>query len=76
MLRDADDSRLVRLKKRAGLKTKVDVVRAGLDLLEDKLEREQKVARWKRAVALARDSSHATTLAFQKSSRLKRVDDT
>lgn len=57
MLRDEDDRRIVRLKRRLGAKTKVEVVRSGLDLLEREAERREKIARWRRAAALARESS-------------------
>lgn len=59
MLRDEDDRRIVRLKRRLGAKTKVEVVRSGLDLLEREAESREKIARWRRAAALARESSLA-----------------
>jgi hypothetical protein len=35
----------------------VDVVRSGLDLLEREADRRDRIARWRRATALARESS-------------------
>jgi hypothetical protein len=57
MLRDEDDRRIVRLKARLRAPSKVDVVRSGLDLLEREADRRDRIARWRRATALARESS-------------------
>jgi hypothetical protein len=52
MLREEDDARIVRLKRRLKAKSKVDVVRMALDVLERQETRAQKIARWKRAARL------------------------
>ena len=57
MLRDEDDRRIERLKRRLRAPTKIDVVRSGLDLLERAAERQERIERWRRAARLARDSS-------------------
>ena len=55
MLREEDDRRIVRLKRRLKAPSKVQVVRAGLDLLEKEADRREKLERWKRAVELVRE---------------------
>ena len=57
MLRVEDDRRIERLKRRLRSRTKVDVVRTALDLLEAEADRREKIARWHRAAELARKSS-------------------
>ena len=73
MLQESDVRRIERLKARLKTDTKVDVVRAGLELLEREVERKERAQRWKEAVALAKESSRETRRAFQKHSRLKRT---
>lgn len=75
MIQEWDDERIEALKEKTGAKTKVDVVRAGLDLLEKETERTARIRRWKQAAKLAAKSSQHTNLEFQKSSRLKKVDE-
>jgi hypothetical protein len=72
MLRDEDDQRIERLKSRLNARSKVDVVRSGLDLLEREAERRERIVRWRRAAQLARDSSLEVLRDFQRHSRLGR----
>lgn len=65
MLRDEDDKRIEHLKRRIHAKSKVDVVRLGLDLIERDADRRERVARWRRAVLLVGDSSREAMLDFQ-----------
>ena len=46
MLQEADADRIETLKKRLGARTKIQVVRSALDLLERDAERAERVARW------------------------------
>ena len=55
------------------LKTKVDVVRAGLKLLQEKVERMKRVARWKKAVHAVYKTSEKVNREMQKHSRLKSI---
>jgi len=73
MLRSEDDQRIEGLKRRLRIPKKVDVVRAALDLLEEEADRSERIARWKRAVALAAPTSRAVNAEFRKHSRLKRT---
>ena len=72
MLRDEDDRRIERLKARLHARTKVGVVRSGLDLLEREAERRERIARWRRAARLARSSSLEVLRDFQPHARLSR----
>ena len=65
MLRDEDDRRIERLKGRLHAATKVAVVRSGLDLLEREADRLERIARWRRAAGLARESSLEVLRDFQ-----------
>jgi hypothetical protein len=72
MIQPEDDVRIEALKERLGTKTKVDVVRAGLRLLEQEADRLERIQRWKKAAALAQKSSEQVNVEFQRHSRLKR----
>jgi hypothetical protein len=56
MLREEDDARIAKLKRRLKAKSKAEVVRLGLDLLERQQTRAEKIAQWKRAAALVEAS--------------------
>lgn len=74
MLQEADASRIESLKKRLGARTKIDVVRSALDLLERDAERAERIARWRKAVKLVAGESRAVLREFQRHSRLARLD--
>ena len=73
MLRDEDDARIEMLKKRTRARTKIDVVRSALDLLQREVERTERVARWQKATRLVKSESRATLKDFQRSTRLREV---
>ena len=73
MLQDADADRIETLKKRLGARTKIDVVRSALDLLERDAERTERIARWQRAARVAAAESQRVSREFQRHSRLKRL---
>jgi len=73
MLQDADAERIETLKKRLGARTKVDVVRSALDLLERESERVARVARWRRAARVVAAESRKVSREFQRHSRLGRL---
>jgi hypothetical protein len=74
MLQESDAERIEDLKKRLGARTKIQVVRSALDLLERSAERGERVARWRRAArVVARESRHVLR-EFQSHSRLPRLD--
>ena len=74
MLQEADAERIETLKQRMGARTKIEVVRSALDLLERSTERGERVRRWERAVKLVAGESRAVQREFQRHSRLKRLD--
>jgi len=73
MIQEEDDRRIERLKRRLGIERKVDVVRAGMDLLEQEAERRERLERWRRAVAAVKEDSRAVNAEFRRHSRLKRL---
>lgn len=68
-----DDQKIENLKWRIGAHTKIEVVRAGLQLLEKKADLRERIDRWKRAAALVSKQSAEVNQAFQQHSRLKRI---
>ena len=72
MLRDEDDKRIEHLKRRIHAKSKVDVVRLGLDLIERDADRRERIARWRHAAELVRDNSLDVARDFQRHSRFAR----
>jgi len=73
MIQEEDEKVIEDLKERTGARTKVDVVRAGLRLLEKETERRERIKLWQRAVALVSQNSDEVNKEFQRSSRLKRT---
>jgi Arc/MetJ-type ribon-helix-helix transcriptional regulator len=57
MLTTEDDVRIVRLKRRLKAKSKADIVRAGLRLLEQQAEREDRSERLRRAAIIVGPNS-------------------
>ena len=51
MLRDSDAARIAAMQRKLRAESKVAVVRQALDLLDAAIEREARIARWKRAAA-------------------------
>ncbi len=73
MIQDADDRRIENLKRRLGIERKVDVLRAGIELLEKEAGRRERIQRWTRAAALVASTSAAVNAEFRAHSRLKRT---
>ena len=73
MIQEEDERRIENLKRKLGIQRKVDVLRAGIDLLEKEAERKERVKRWKRATALVVKTSREVNTEFQSHSRLKRI---
>ena len=72
MIQEADDERIESLKKRLGIATKIDVVRAGMDLLEHEASRRDRLERWKRAAGRVAADSSRVNAEFRVHTRLKR----
>jgi hypothetical protein len=73
MLQEADAERIESLKKRLGARTKIEVVRSALDLLERDAERAERVAKWRVAAGLVARESRAVLRDFRAQSRLRRL---
>ena len=73
MIQEEDERRIENLKRRLGIRHKVDVLRAGIALLEKEAERGERVRRWKRSAALVAKTSREVNAEFQIHSRLKRT---
>lgn len=74
MLQEADAERIETLKKRLGARTKIEVVRSALDLLERNAERTERVVRWRKAARMVAPESRKVSREFQRHSRLRRLD--
>jgi hypothetical protein len=72
MIQEEDERRIETLKRRLKIARKVDILRAGIDLLEKEADRREKVLRWKRSAALAAKTSQRVNAEFRPYSRLKR----
>jgi hypothetical protein len=72
MIQEDDERRIESLKRRLKIARKVDIVRAGIDLLEKEADRRERILRWKRAAALATRTSQEVNAEFRPYSRLKR----
>ena len=70
MRQEEDDRRIERLKSRLGIERKVDVVRAGIALLEAAADREERSARWREAAGRVAADSRRINAEFRKHSRL------
>jgi hypothetical protein len=73
MIQEDDDRRIEDLKGRIGVRTKVDVVRAGLALLEREADRQARVAGWRRAARAATASSRDVNAEFRRNTRLRKA---
>ena len=72
MIQEADDRRIERLKARLGIDTKIDVVRAGMDLLEQRAARDERILRWRHATPRVAAESRRINAEFRAYSRLNR----
>lgn len=72
MIQLDDDLRIERLKRRLGISRKVDVLRAGMALLEAEAEQRERAVRWRRAASVAAPTSREVNGEFRAHSRLKR----
>ena len=72
MIQEEDERRIDSLKRRLKIARKVDIVRAGIDLLEKEADRRERILRWKRAAAFAARTSREVNAEFRPYSRLKR----
>lgn len=72
MIQEKDDEKIEELKEKLGAKTKIEIVRNALDLLDQKISREMRIKKWKLAAQRVAESSKNVLKEFQPYSRLKR----
>ncbi len=73
-IQDKDRKRIENLMKDLHIKKQIDVLRAGLDLLEKEAIRMKRIKRWKQAAKAVAENSKSVNKEFQKLSRLKEHD--
>jgi hypothetical protein len=73
MIQIEDDARIERLKEKMGAKTKIDVVRTALKLLEAEVSRSERIKRWEKAAKLVGKSGLAVLKEFQTTDRFKNL---
>lgn len=66
-----DDLKIEDLKKKTGLKTKIEVVRMALNVLESELTKKQKIQRWAKAAKIVGDADLEILKEFQTKDRFK-----
>ncbi len=71
MIREIDNQHIESLKKMLNIHKKIDVIRAGLALLQQEALRQQKIKRWKHAARLVASDSHIVNKKFRAHSRMK-----
>ena len=73
MIHEDDDKRIESLKIMTGAKSKVDVVRSALSLLENDVKRQARVNRWKKAASIVGNSGLDVLKDFQTTERFKKL---
>lgn len=73
MIQPEDDNRIESLKEKTGARSKVDVVRAALTLLEEDVKRSERVKRWERAAKVVGKSGLDVLKEFQTPERFKKL---
>lgn len=71
MIQEEDNDKIEELKERIGAKTKIEVLRSALVLLEEKISREDRVKRWKRAAKVVGLSDMEVLKEFQTEKRFE-----
>ncbi|MEQ1721540.1 MAG: hypothetical protein ABL930_00060 [Pseudobdellovibrio sp.] len=66
-----DDLKIEDLKKKTGLKTKIEVVRMALNVLESELVKKQKIQRWAKVAKIVGDADLEILKEFQTKDRFK-----
>ncbi len=71
MIQNDDDKRIERLKRKLNAKSKVQVLRSALDLLEAQVEKAEKLVKWARAAKIVSASSREVMEDFKLLNLLK-----
>lgn len=73
IIQDKDRERIEHLMRDLRIKKQIDVIRAGLGLLEQQVLRVRKIKCWKQAAKAVAENSQSINKEFQKHSRLKKI---
>lgn len=73
MIQIEDDARIEKLKEKMGAKTKIDVVRTALKLLEADLSKAERIKRWEKSAKLVGKSGLEILKEFQAPERFKKL---
>ncbi len=73
MIQSQDNDKIEELKAKLGVKTKIEVLRSALVLLEEKLSKEARVKRWQRASRIVGNSSMDILKEFQTAQRFEKL---
>jgi hypothetical protein len=68
-----DDIRLLSLREKTGAKSKMEVIRNALTLLEQQISREERVSRWKKSAKIVAESSAAALNDFKTKKRFENL---
>jgi hypothetical protein len=72
-IKPEDDIRLLHLKKQTGAKSKVEVIRNALSLLEQEIAKQVRIKKWKKAAILVADNSFEVFKDFNVSKRFEKL---
>jgi hypothetical protein len=73
MIQIEDNDKIEELKSKLGVKTKIEVVRSALILLEEKISKEVRIKRWQKAAGIVGDASMRILKEFQSSKRFEKL---
>jgi hypothetical protein len=73
MIQSKDNDKIEELKAKLGVKTKIEVFRLALVLLEEKLSKEARVKRWQSASRIVGNSSMDILKEFQTVQRFEKL---
>lgn len=68
-----DENKIEELKDKIGAKTKIEVIRRALSLLEEDVEKNYRIERWKKAAKLVGNSSMEVFQDFNTRNRFKKL---
>lgn len=73
MIQLEDDSRIEAIKEQTGVKTKIEVVRRALALLEEQLARQRRIQRWEKAARIVGKSGMDILKEYSSKNRFKKL---
>lgn len=73
MIQEQDNDKIDELKEKLGLKTKIEVLRTALILLEEKVLKEARIKRWQKASRIVGSTSMEVLKEFQTEKRFKKL---